>query len=339
MARLSEPTVSAAYAKALFELAVDKGADRAALAASAQIDETAFSNPYDRLPFAKFKALMQAGQTLANAPALGLYFGSQIAFDHLSIVGLVCRAAPTMAAAFDEMNRYGRLIIEVENPSPNDRFKIAHRDGHVWIDDTRSNPNGFPELTESTLGRFICGIGRFFPDRAFFKSAQVTHEAPEYAALYEEILGVPVMFDCPVNAMQVDETWLNQKINSTRNYVFGPLSAQASALLADLEASKSVRAKVERALMPILHTGDVGMETIAIELGQSKKALYRSLLDEGVGYKTVLDDLRKRLALDYLSTQRVSVNEAAYLVGFSDPSAFSRAFKRWTGKSPVNYSA
>jgi AraC-like DNA-binding protein len=66
----------------------------------------------------------------------------------------------------------------------------------------------------------------------------------------------------------------------------------------------------------------------------SRQTLYRRLKSEGVTFELVLDDLRRRMALDYLGARRVSVNETAYLVGFSDPAAFSRAFKRWTGHSP-----
>jgi AraC-like DNA-binding protein len=76
------------------------------------------------------------------------------------------------------------------------------------------------------------------------------------------------------------------------------------------------------------------MDAIAAKMGQSRQTLYRNLKDEGVTFEQVLDDLRHRLALHYLEGKRVSVNETAYLVGFSDPSAFSRAFKRWTGHSP-----
>jgi AraC-like DNA-binding protein len=76
------------------------------------------------------------------------------------------------------------------------------------------------------------------------------------------------------------------------------------------------------------------MEAIAAKMNQSRHTLHRALKDEGVTFEQVLDDLRHTLALQYLQGKKVSVNETAYLVGFSDPAAFSRAFKRWTGMSP-----
>jgi AraC-like DNA-binding protein len=79
------------------------------------------------------------------------------------------------------------------------------------------------------------------------------------------------------------------------------------------------------------------MDHVARAMGVSRTSLYRKLKAEGVGFDELLDDLRRRMALHYLNGEKVSVNETAYLVGFSEPSAFSRAFKRWTGTSPGQF--
>ena len=76
------------------------------------------------------------------------------------------------------------------------------------------------------------------------------------------------------------------------------------------------------------------MNVIARKLGLSRQTLFRKLKAEGVTFEKVLDELRHKLALHYLSGKKASVNETAYLVGFSDPAAFSRAFTRWTGSIP-----
>jgi AraC-like DNA-binding protein len=80
--------------------------------------------------------------------------------------------------------------------------------------------------------------------------------------------------------------------------------------------------------------GNAGMDMIAGKLGLSRQTLFRKLKAEGTTFENVLDELRHTLALNYLNGKKVSVNETAYLVAFSDPAAFSRAFKRWTGFSP-----
>ena len=98
--------------------------------------------------------------------------------------------------------------------------------------------------------------------------------------------------------------------------------------------SNRFRAEVERRLEAVLESGDVGIERIARDLGYSRQTLYRRLKAEGTTYEKLLDGLRRRLALRLVREQGLSVKEAAYRLGFSDPAAFSRAFKRWTGTSP-----
>ncbi|MEA3065987.1 MAG: hypothetical protein QOJ27_2444 [Sphingomonadales bacterium] len=94
------------------------------------------------------------------------------------------------------------------------------------------------------------------------------------------------------------------------------------------------RGEVERRLESVLGSGEVGIDRIARDLGTSRQTLYRRLKSEGTTYERLLDALRRRLALRLVREQGLSVKEAAYRLGFSDPAAFSRAFKRWTGSSP-----
>lgn len=94
------------------------------------------------------------------------------------------------------------------------------------------------------------------------------------------------------------------------------------------------RHDVVRALEPLLSTGEVTAERVASSLGISRQTLYRRLKTEGVTFEELLDNKRRDLALTYLKRERMSVKAAAYRLGFSDPAAFSRAFKRWTGLSP-----
>jgi AraC-like DNA-binding protein len=94
------------------------------------------------------------------------------------------------------------------------------------------------------------------------------------------------------------------------------------------------RREVEQHLEPLLPTRAIRIETVARALGCSRQTLYRRLKAEGVTFEQLLDGLRRRLALRFVREQGLSVKEAAWRLGFSEPAAFSRAFKRWTGKTP-----
>ena len=120
----------------------------------------------------------------------------------------------------------------------------------------------------------------------------------------------------------------------SRNPLFAFLGEVAKALAPAANPGRSFRREVEQRLEPLLEHGDIGIDRIAAELGCSRQTLYRRLKEEGVTYEHLLDGLRHRLALRYLERDGLGVKQVSYRLGFSDPAAFSRAFKRWTGTSP-----
>lgn len=330
----SGPTVSAGYARALFELAVEFGADAEALARRSGLSISELDDPDARVPFARFKALMRAGKALSGEPALALRFGAASPLQKISIVGLAAYAAETVAGALAQLNRFGRLVIEAEGLGSGDRFVLVRRDGGTWLEDRRADPNDFPELTESTWARFVREFAHFHPGRPYVKAVHVTHAAPSHAAVYPEVLGAPVTFDSDRNALWVEDGWPEWRIGRPNRYVFGVFNRHAEDLLKSLEIATSLSARVERLLIPVLHTGEIGMDTVARQMGLSRATLYRRLRAEGLRFDLLVDDLRARMARHYLEGQKVSLAEVAYLTGFSDPSAFSRAFLRWTGRRP-----
>ena len=328
---MAELTVAAGLAKGLMRLAVSRGAPQAELLARAGIDPGDLEDHDTRIPFSRYVALMRAGQALAGDPALALHYGEERDFSEVSVVGLIGLASETMLEAFAQLNRYGRLVVEFDGPP--DRFQLVREGEDLWMVDTRENPNAFSELTESTFAGMVCGPRRFGVSQ-LVKAVEVTHPVPAWRAEYERIFQAPVAFERDRNAMLLDERWIFHRMQLQPRYAFGILSRHADALLASLEGAKTARGQVEALLAPVLHTGQASMDAIAGKLGMSRPTLFRRLKAEGVTFEAVLDDLRRRMALDYLGTRKVSVNETAYLVGFSEAAAFSRAFKRWTGKSP-----
>ncbi len=331
---MTEATVSAGYVKSLIDFAVKQGAGERRLLTRAGIPVQALADQDNRIGFARYVDLMRAAKTETGNPALALEYGAETDMRKFSVVGLISHASANMVEALTQLNRYGRLVIEIDGLAEGPRFNLTNVNGERWMEDRRPAPNAFYELTESTWSRFIVTTRRDFPDHTYALEAHVTHPAPAYRAKYEDLWQVPVTFSGHWNAIRSDPSWEQVQIQPDNRYVFGVLTERGDALLKELESAKTLRGRVEALIMPILHTGDVSVETIAGKLGTSRQTLYRSLKDEGITFEQVLDALRHRMALDYIATKKVSVNETAYLVGFSDPASFSRAFKRWTGKSP-----
>jgi AraC-like DNA-binding protein len=116
--------------------------------------------------------------------------------------------------------------------------------------------------------------------------------------------------------------------------LMGLLGALAGAIERGAAPTPSFRREVEAVVEPLLAGGEANIDRVARELGLSRQTLYRRLKTEGVTFEQMLDELRHRLALKLLRDQHLSVKLTSWRLGFSDPAAFSRAFKRWTGTAP-----
>jgi AraC-like DNA-binding protein len=329
---MADATVSAGNAGSLIELAVAKGARREELHRRSGIAPERLQDQDNRILMSEYFELVKAAKELTGSPAFALEFGRTVHMQEFSILGLIFHACETVLDAIVQANRYGQLVIDVDVGTA-ERFEWRRRNGELWLVDNRPAPDDFPELTEITFGRFV-RLTRPFWDKPLVSEVNVSYAAPDYSAQYERFFEVPTVFESEWNAMRVDEVRLRQRIAVQPRFAFGILSGHAEQLLQALEGSKTTRGRVESLLMPTLHTGEASMDRVAHRLSVSRQTLYRQLRAEGVTFETVLDELRHKLALHYLSGRRTSVNETAYLVGFSEPAAFSRAFKRWTGRTP-----
>src|SRR5262245_58421573 len=116
------------------------------------------------------------------------------------------------------------------------------------------------------------------------------------------------------------------------------LDQQLAAQLAALPAEEaSFLDRIRSALFAELDRGEPTLEAIAARLRMSPRTLQRRLREEGSSLSAVLDRLRAELALRYLGEPRTSIGEVAFRLGFSDPTTFHRAFRRWTGQTPAEY--
>ena len=123
-------------------------------------------------------------------------------------------------------------------------------------------------------------------------------------------------------------------ILSKDSRLLGILEAHGDHLLAEKQAMGGLQGIVENQLVSALASGRVQAAEIANQLGMSVRSLRRQLAEEGTSFGEILDRVRQRLAHRYLEDERVSLQQAAWLLGYSEIAAFNHAFKRWTGTSP-----
>ncbi len=333
---MTQATASAGLVSSLISFAVAHKAARADLLRAADLSASDLDDPDTRIPLDKYQKLIRSAQSLCGDPAIALKWGESVDIAEFSVVGLIMNASPTMGDALTQLQRYGRLAVELSMTAAEPRLTIQQKGEDVWLVDTRPNPNDFPELSETSFARLVSGPRRFLKQPHVLE-IHFTHDAPSHADEYERIFQCPVHFAQNWNAMKLHPDTASWPVQLEPSYVFGILTKHADALLEDIRQSTTTRGQVERLLLPILHTGAFSAESAATELGMSRQSLYRRLKEEQTSFSDVVDGLRNKLAMEYLAGEKTSVNETAYLLGFSDPASFSRAFKRWTGKSPRDF--
>jgi AraC-like DNA-binding protein len=179
---------------------------------------------------------------------------------------------------------------------------------------------------------------RFVAGRPALRPVQVdyAYPAPDASGPYSDYFGCPVRFGAAGNALEFANADLLSRIPTAN-----PLAAEGLFRLLDerlAQAERSSFASRVRDLLPaMIDQGGALREAVARRLLISERTLQRRLADEGTDFSTLLDGVRRAIAQQHLGSDRISLKNLSYKLGFSDPSAFHRACLRWFGKAPGEF--
>lgn len=326
------PTVSTPYLQGVVDFALTRGLSRRALLTHAGVDEADLAALDTRHPVDALLALLRAGAALAEDPAFALHFGEYVPCERVSLAAPIGGAAKDVTEALALVNRYTPLSIDFPALAGSDRYAFVTDAAGLWLVDRRPADDR-AELTELVFSRMTQGIRRVQRSDVL-RAVHVRHAAPAHRAHYARIFRVPVHFGSGRNALLLDPSYQFTPLTPAPAHVTRVLAAHADAKLDELAQQRSCRGRLERELRVVLPHGDVGIAAMARRMAMSRQTLYRRLKAEGVTYEQVLSALRRAMAEELLRAGALSVREVASRLGFADAAAFSRAFKRWTGRSP-----
>lgn len=160
------------------------------------------------------------------------------------------------------------------------------------------------------------------------------HPAPRDSSEHERILGAPIRFGMADNGLLVDRRFLDTPHERADAGLLSLLERHAGELLARIGSVDTFGDRVRTLIVGELDGGNPSAENLADKLGMSVRTMSRRLRAEDTSHKALLDEVRAGLAERYLADDDLAVSDVAFLLGFSEPSAFHRAFKRWFGVSP-----
>jgi AraC-like DNA-binding protein len=291
-----------------------------------------FPNPDTRISHRVATQLLERTVERTRDPTIGLRAGELVDPGDFEVLEHAARCAANLGDAIRCMSRYFRLVHEAAELSVVEAGDFAELRFHV-LDDVRDPPaaNDFCIAAALAFSRRNCTT--YEPPVV----VRLAHARPAYAAQYDRHFGTQVVFDAPFNAMVIHRSRLAVPMRRASPDLLAAFELQGRHLLEKLEDRQSVTGQGRNDVSAQLRVASVSMLATARRLAMSIATLRRRLEDEGTTFSAIVAEVRRKLAERYLREPRPAIGEIAFLLGFSNVTAFGRAFKRWVGVSPTEY--
>ena len=321
----------------LIAKAIDScGQNSRRLFAEAGLDHYKLRDPLARFPYPAVVRLWHLAADACRDPGFGLTVAGYWHPTTFYALGYAWLASSNLNEAFECAARYTRIVntaasgVILIEKSPAS-FRVVFDASHVRLGEQPTDA-----AADATLAVFVrmcrAAYGEHFnPLRVTFQ-----HADPGCAERFQEMFRCPVAFAEDENAIWLEPDIIAEPL-ATANPELVRINDQiVTDYLARLDRDDIVM-RVRSKLIEHLPSGGGDEAVIAAELNLSLRSLQRKLKEKGVTFSALLEATRRDLGRDYVRDSQHSFNEIAYLLGFTEPANFSRAFRRWYGKSPSEY--
>lgn len=330
-----ESTVSVGVLRALIYAAEQVGVSRSQLLQAAGLDPEQLEHPDARLGRAEIYRVCEVVLTLSADPAFGLHWGERHDGYTFDLTAHLIAHSATLRAGLESLSEFHRLL--TDQPS----FQVVERDRHVFIHCVTVPGEALPlqrfmaEMSVIGFWRIVRAFGvDARPERASFE-----YGAPSYRAEYARVFEGAERFDQPFTGIVFDRALMNAASPHYDAHMQSVLRSIAEQRVLSLTAHTPYAVRVREYLVKQGTCCRLDMEAVAHSLGLSGRSLRRRLAEEGETYEQVAQAALSIVAKHVLATTRLTIEEAADALGFSYASTFHRAFKRWTGMTPLSYRA
>lgn len=300
---------------------------------TAGLDRAAISDPNGFLPCSDFALLLEEAARATGDDCFGLHFGEQYQPKNIGPLIYVVLNSPTMAVAFENAVRYlrvhneaGRISFELDGPYAYLRHSLIG----LTVERMRQQSEYGMTVALNTI-RLMAG-SRWAP-----QEVQFAHPAPSSITEHIRIFGAPVSFGHDGNALVIDRAFVERQVPAADDRLYPILRRYLDGILKEMPREDSTLTSVRRAIGESIREGDPKIDGVARKVAMSSRTLQRRLKEHGLDFKGLVDDTRRRFSLNYLADRSHTPAEIAYLLGYSEVSAFNRAFRRWTGATPSSY--
>ncbi len=334
LAPSSTPTIRVAICGGLDELVRAAGADFEALLRQAGIDPALLNDPENRIPFHRYVELLESAAAATGDDLIGLRLSSMQSIQVVGVLGYVLQSSPDVRTQLMHTTRYFALhqegaAITLRKAGEVAEFVYTVLDPQVSL---------HRQDAEATLAlavaqwRVLTGQPHWAPLSVHFE-----HPAPASAQELGRFFGCPVHFSESFDGLRFPHAFLDAPIRSADAGLHAILTRYAEESMARHRDTTSLAGRTRRLIAASLANGSATIDGVAERLAMTPRTLQRRLVQEGLQFSHLVDDIRKDLAAKYLHDPKLGLTDTAFLVGYSDLTAFHRAFRRWFKQTPLEF--
>ena len=326
-----EYSVSIEYAPLLVSMLERYGVSKEQLLAGAK-EPPNLRDPGARLPLQDFVDIVRRAIKLSGAPWLGWEFGATLTLSSHGFLGYAAMSSETLRDAVELAVKFFRTRTTVVDM----QLRVEGDTAILQLDELVALHDIQPFVVESLFSSFHFMGLKLLGEVPMDGELRFAFPEPDYYQRMKPLIPVPVLFDCAYNQMRFPASRLDQRLRFADPRLAKMAEAQCEQEMANIKSPPKLLNQVRRIIL-----GQSGrfpsVDEAASDLHMSSRTLKRKLQQLGTSYQTILDDLRKGLAVEYLTQTEITVDDIAVQLGYSDASNFARAFRRWTGRSPSDY--
>jgi len=328
-----KPMISAAATTGLLEAIGGAGADPDQVLRASGSDRAVLANPEGFIPCSTFARILEEAARATGDSCFGLHFGERFNVKNIGPLAYVVLNSPTIAVADEHVARYFKLY----NQAAKVFFTVEEQRAylqHVLVDLGIAVPrqqNEYSMVIRLNTIRMMVG-SQWAPLEVRF-----AHAAPEQISEHLRIFRAPVLFGYSTNAFVIEREFLERQVPAADERLYEIMRGYLERILKQMPQEDEVLASVRRAVAESMREGHPNLTRVAKKMAMSPRTLQRQLKEQGTDFKKLVADTRRRFALSYLENRKNTLTEIAFLLGYSEASAFNRAFKRWTGSTPLAY--
>ena len=302
--------------------------DADALLCAANIEPLSLSDPEARFPETQMALFWMALEKAYGEADLGLRLSESMPFGSFELVDHLAASCATIGDGIRSLDNYAKIcssgmtyhLEEVGGDNPGYLVRAEHEHGNEWLPQT---------LQDYLWGVAIARFRIVWPD--YCPTLWLPYPRQVSAERYRQVLGQAPLDGAPT--MFVPDAQWNMENPKQDPMLLQLLRAHAADVQARLPA-EDPSSIIRHHVAQTLRRGDASIQQVSARLGMSPRTLQRQLAARDERYQDVVDEVRRDQAMRYLASSRLALKEIAALLGYSDPSAFGRAFRRWTGSTP-----